>query len=469
MKYQVLLVFASLAGLLLGVNTLDSKELVSSATPYLNSENMKILESGAGGDLKENDPNTENSKKPDESTSDQQIQGDDVPSYCSSETFKVKNKADINKIVDCVTVLGDIEIFEFEDALIQFGSIQNIVGSLIIKKSPNLVRIEAPNVTSIGKSFSLRELTSLSLISFPSLNSVKILDWKVLPILSNVNFNNFIENIESIVVSDTSLVGFSGFMVDKLEMLDISNNRFLDTITSNVEKINGKLHIAANAKDVNVNLPKLKAVSNVSIHDVANIDLGSLEEITSSASISNNFFNNLKLPKLMNIGGTLNLQKNEKLSQVEFPNLNEIGGGLMIVNNTHLEKINFFPKLNSIGGALDLVGNIKEASLKNLKLVKGSARLKSMASSFDCAKWTRSEISSVIRGGKIECTNSKNENILTDTSTDGISKDNDMRHGNGQTKFGFRQNSSGNSLFKKNKVLQIPYLLLLSYITQEGW
>ncbi|KAK6203219.1 uncharacterized protein RJT21DRAFT_132633, partial [Scheffersomyces amazonensis] len=337
---------------------------------------------------------------------------------CNHAKFVLKNPSDIQHISDCEVVGGDLEIYEYKHPLLSLGSIGTILGSITIKKSPELVRIEAPNLSSIQKSFILRELTSLSLVSFPSLTSVKALDWRVLPILSNVHFSNEIKSIESITVSDTSLTGFSIFSADKLENLDINNNRFLDSITCNVEIIEGSLHIAANAADVVVKLPKLKSAYNMSIHDVSQIELNALEVVEGSVSMVNNRFTHIKLPKLKSVGGTLSLLKNDHLTHPEFPILNEIGGGLMIVNNTNIDKINFFPKLHVIGGALQLVGPIKDTNLKQLKLVKGSANVKSLSSTFDCNKWSRGEISTVIRGGKIECINSNNEKIVSNTPTE---------------------------------------------------
>ena len=104
--------------------------------------------------------------------------------------------------------------------------------------------------------------------------------------------------------------------------------------------------------------------------------------------------------------------KNNELSHIDFASLTDIGGGLLVANNTLIEHVNFLPKLNVIGGAIELVGNFKDASLKQLRLVKGSARVKSFAAGFDCAKWSTAEMSSVIRGGKIECSNAKNETMV---------------------------------------------------------
>ncbi|KAK6455505.1 sporulation-specific protein 2, partial [Scheffersomyces xylosifermentans] len=347
------------------------------------------------------------------------ISRESIPSKCKKDFYEIKSPSDVRAISDCKIIAGDINITEFKHPLLSFGEIETIVGSLTIRKCPELVRFEAPELSSISQSFTLKELTSLSLVSLPSLRSVNVLDWRVLPILSNVHLSNEIRDIESITVSDTSLTGFAGFLSNKLEILDINNNRFLQSITSNVEQVDGKLHIGANQADVVVTLPKLKSANNVSFHDIADLNLGSLEMVNGSVSFFNNHFSNLKLPKLRAIGGTLSLLKNDKLNHVEFPAISEIGGGLVLVNNTSIDKVNFFPKLTMIGGAIEMVGNIKETSLKQLKLVKGSAQVHSTATSFDCAKWSKSEISSVVRGGKIECINANNERIVANTPTEG--------------------------------------------------
>ncbi|ODV77987.1 uncharacterized protein CANTADRAFT_39221, partial [Suhomyces tanzawaensis NRRL Y-17324] len=340
---------------------------------------------------------------------------EDVPDICRTNGLEIKSQSDMLHLERCKVIAGDIHVNEYTDAILVLNNVERITGSLIVRNSPELVRIEAPRVESISQLFSLQELTSLALISFPHLKSVHSLNWKVLPILSNVHFDNEIAAFDSITVADTSLTSFSGFLTDELETLDINNNRFLDSISCDVEKINEKLHVAANSASITVDLSQLRSVNNVSIHEVAELNLTLLEEIGQSMNIINNYFSQVKFPKLKLIGGTLSLLKNEKLSQIEFPVTTDIGGGLMIVNNTNLDTIDFLPELSVIGGALKLVGNIKETSMKLLRLVKGSAKILTLSTSFDCNKWTRSEIGSVIRGGKIECTNGNNDKIVSDT------------------------------------------------------
>lgn len=363
----------------------------------------------------------------------------------------------MNNIRDCKIITGDIFITNYKEPAILFGNIMNILGNLDIQRASSLVRIEADNIHRIGNKFTLRDLTSLNSISFASLRYVKIIDWKVLPILNVAYFGNAIKETESVTVSDTSLIEFPAFLFNNLEILDINNNRYLESIDCNVEKITGRLHIAANSRDVRVSLPKLQSAKNVSIHEVLDLDLSNLEEIESSINFINNLFIDLSLPVLKSIGGTMSLLKNQNLGKVEFPNVTEIGGGLMIVNNTKIDRINFYPKLTIIGGAIELVGNIKETNLKNLKLVKGSAKIKSSDNSFDCTKWTKSELSSVIRGGKIECINANNERITADTPTEGGNND-----ASDNDEHSIKQTSKGVTLNITGKFLLLFILIIIT-------
>ena len=343
----------------------------------------------------------------------------DIPFHCRKNEFLIHNQFDLQNISNCEVIIGNIIISEFDYPIITFSNLEKLLGNLTILKSPDTVRIDAPIMELISGTFKMIELTSLALISFPALKWVNTLHWKILPILSNVHFNNEIKGIDNIIISDTSLTGFSGFLAESIENLDINNNRFLDTIESNVETISGELHIGANSNDVKVSFPKLKQIGLLNINDVEKLNLPELEFIDDSLILNNNNFQQLKFSKLNYIGGTLSLFENLGVNDLEFPNLNELGGGLVMINNSLIERINFFPKLKIIGGALELIGNIKEISLKNLKLVKGSAIVKSTSSFFDCKKWSKTEIMLVVRGGRIECTDSNNEKITSRTKEDG--------------------------------------------------
>lgn len=339
----------------------------------------------------------------------------DIPPECNQGHYFINKPDDFKKISHCQIIHGNMTIANYIYPIVSFGKIETITGTLMITKSPDIVRIEGNSLTNIGKKFLLRELTSLSVIVFPNLSSIKVIDWRVLPILSSVQLNDEVDGLESVIISDTSLTGFSGFTSSKFEIFDINNNRFLNSIDSNVETIGESLHISANAFGSIVSLPKLKTANNMTIQDVGTLNMGSLETVSNSVSLINNQIESIKFPNLNKVGGTLNIFKNKKLSSMNFNNISEIGGGLIISNNTMIEKINFLPKLNTIGGALELSGNIKEIDLKNLKLIRGSAKVKTESPSFDCTQFLKSDLMLVIRGGKIECLNANNEKYITNS------------------------------------------------------
>ena len=127
-----------------------------------------------------------------------------VPLHCQRDEFIIHSLGDLNSIIECETIVGNVVISEFDYPIITFTNLVKIKGNLSIYKSPELVRIESPQLQSISGQFQLFELTSLALISVPSLKQVQSLKWQILPILSNVQFNAEIKGIESITISDTS-------------------------------------------------------------------------------------------------------------------------------------------------------------------------------------------------------------------------------------------------------------------------
>lgn len=323
------------------------------------------------------------------------------PPECSKDKFLIQNNADAAVILRCSFVKGDIEVRAFGDVLLVLENVQAIFGTLSITQLPNLVSIEAPVLSTISGTFHLEKLTSLALLHMPSLVAVTVLEWRVLPILGNVNFGH-IDGLQSIVIADTSLTGVSGFSSSNLRTFDINNNRFMESIRSDVQHISENLHIAANADNVAVELKSLVSTRNMTIHNVASLEVGKLETVKGTINIIANYFAQMKMPNLVSVEGTFSVAQNDNLDQVDLSHLQEIGGGLLVVDNLHLNSLDFLPRLSIIGGALQLVGNIKLAAWKSLKLVKGSARVVTSNTGFSCDQW-RKRVAGTVRGGKIEC------------------------------------------------------------------
>ncbi|CAM9019368.1 unnamed protein product [Wickerhamomyces anomalus] len=329
-----------------------------------------------------------------------------IPTQCSQGDYHISSSTQLEQLYECDDIVGSVIINNYQGPTIDTGDIKTISGDFIVSNASNLVRINIPKLAVIGGRFSLSELTSLTSVHAPTLTEVGSINWNVLPILSTVSFDNGVKKIKSITISDTSLIGFSGFDIDYLDTLNINNNRFLESINANLKGVKEKLTISANAKNILVSLPNLEWANNITIRDVSSINLSNIERVNASFELIDNNFQAVKFPKLSNVGGTLSLIENYNLKEVEFPNINEIGGGLMVVNNTQLSKINFFPKLMSIGGAIEFYGDFKDTTFNKLRLVKGSAIIHSKSDALDCGKWTRGSeenSGSIVRGGKISC------------------------------------------------------------------
>lgn len=389
-------------------------------------------------------------------------QTSDIQPKCFKQSYQINNSNDLKQISDCHMISGSIEIVGYDSELLDLGSISEVKGDLTVANASEIIRIEGLNLETIGGSFELNTLTSLTSAAFPKLEKVDKLEWRVLPIMSAVSLDKGIRQINSIVLSDTSLTGFGGFNVETLSELRIDNNRFLERVDSSVKEISGDLTIAANAKNLRVSLPELKWVKTAMVKDTKDLDLGELQVVQKTAEFIDNHFQSLSLPKLKSAGNTLSIIDNKDLSMIDFSSLTEVGGGLMIINNNQIKNIDFFPVLKSVGGAIEFEGDIDVSEFKKLKVVKGSAIMKSSSSSFDCNDWVDNQVSEVVRGGKIECGSGGSEvtevvNIDENgerTRTHGRNDDQNSSSGRGDHKIE-ESNSASPSIGHTNKLLAV--------------
>lgn len=332
-----------------------------------------------------------------------EIEFDVVDQKCFKSSYDIHTSGDLLQISDCPVISGSIIINDYNSEFMDLGHINEIKGDLTVSNVSSIQRIQGLQLEMIGGAFQFDTLTSLTNLAFPKLQSVETLRWHVLPILTSVNFNAGIKDIKSVIMSDTSLTGFGGFNVETLRNLNINNNRFLERIESSVKEITGELSISANAENLQVVLPQLTKVKSLTLRDAEDVRFDSLQIVEQNADFINNQFSSLKLPKLKSTGQTLSIINNENLGELDFNSLTEIGGGLMVIDNERVNMIEFFANLKSVGGAIELQGDISQCKFNEIKIVKGSAIMKSSSNELDCTEWMSSEIAKAVRGGKIEC------------------------------------------------------------------
>lgn len=323
------------------------------------------------------------------------------------------------RVIDNYEELLTLPAIVHEDLIIrscptslQLENLAQVDGDLIIENCSQLAEINLQNLDYVQGDLKLQKLTSLVILDLPKLNHVRSFELRILPILNLMTLNPNMMVEKNLIISDTSLTNidqgeFSN--VKDLDILSINNNRFLEVFKfKSIKKIAQQLAIHANAKEIEIDLPVLHSSRNITIRDTSAVSLPSLEFVQTSLELIENQFSSLDFSKLRYVGGTLGIINNLNLERVDLNNLTEISGGLMISHNDKLRKVNFLSNLKQIGGAIHFDGRFDDISFQNLKLVKGSAFIKSTSALLDCQKWINPiRGKSVVRGGKIECVNGK--------------------------------------------------------------
>ena len=333
-------------------------------------------------------------------------------------SYSVESAAQLNRLSnECHIIQGSLTFSSYKDPIVDLGNIEVIEGNLVMENSANIVRIDCPKLNTIKGEFKIQVLTSLTSIHLRELHTVQKIYWRVVPILSTVEFIKGVSQIEEVTISDTSLVGFEGFSREKVKQLkifNINNNRFMETINCDIQSVSQQLSIQSNAKEVKVSMNSLVWANNMTVRDASMVSSPNLQYVNNSLEFISNHFSAIDLPKLKAIGGTLRLDNNKVLNKINMNNVSDVFGGIMITSNNNLEKIDFLKSLQQIGGGIYFNGNIKEIELPNLKLVKGSVQINSTSDQLDCSSWTAPPSGiSIIRGGKIECSSSKKQTKIS--------------------------------------------------------
>lgn len=341
-----------------------------------------------------------------------------LDSEACKQSFFVENINQLHQLASqCQTIGGSLNFNNYVDAVIDLKNIETIEGDLVMENSASIVRVECPKLTTIKGEFKIQSLTSLAAIHLRELNSVDSIYWRVVPILSTVEFTKGLNSVNKITISDTSLVGFNGFndgKVEQLAVLNINNNRFMESVVCNIKSVSETLSIQSNARELQVSFENLIWANNMTIKDSDSISIPNLQFVNHSLEFIDNFFKIIEIPKLKGIGGTLSLDSNKELTEVDMNNVSDIFGGVMITKNKNLGKIHFLKSLQVIGGAIQFSGNIKEISFPKLRLIKGSVNIASTANDLDCSSWTAPPSGiSIIRGGKILCSSGKQQTQIS--------------------------------------------------------
>jgi hypothetical protein len=234
--------------------------------------------------------------------------------------------------------------------------VRSITGDLTATGATNVTSISADSIQSIGGTFGLNNLQNLNTLNFLEITEVGKLDFSGLPNLNALNFPQNIKSAQSLNIQNTFLSSLSGINLQEVDTIYIANNRLLQDISFQVSNLNGTINVESNGDQLKCAFPNLITAANITFRDIPAISIPSLANTTGSLGFYENSFAGIACPNLTQVGGTLAINTNTKLTNISMPLLKTVTGGLQVQNNTILDKVTF-PALQTVSGATDMYGN----------------------------------------------------------------------------------------------------------------
>ncbi|KXX81936.1 Protein ecm33 [Madurella mycetomatis] len=291
---------------------------------------------------------------------------------CTVSTTTIQSQAEATGLAGCQTVSGTVVIGSEAPGTIQISGPEVITGDLIVRNNSRIETVSSDTIERIGGEFNLNDLNSLRRVEFTALTQVDSISWISLGVLNSATLGP-LTRAENIIVSDTFLDDMSAFDLTTVGRFDVNNNRPLERLNLQFTSVNGILNIKDNGLGLQVSLPNLIWVVEMSIANATSFSAPLLRTVNGSANFDQNFFESFMLPNLTSTErGDISFISNGNLNNLTFPVLTSIGGGLLIANNTELTRMAAFPRLEEVGGAVKLRGSFDEIEFPALELVEGA-------------------------------------------------------------------------------------------------
>jgi hypothetical protein len=203
----------------------------------------------------------------------------------------------------------------------------------------------------------LTSLTILSTLSFPSLSSVKSIQWAHLNALQQLSFGTKgVSKASSIMITDTQLNTLDGINLNTVDSIDINNNPYLHVFSTQIANITGSLIMDSNAQDLKVQFPNLIWAYNMTLRNISAISVPSLASVNTTLGFYGDYMTEFIAPNLTQVGGDVAFIANPSLTNISMPALKTVGGGVTIANNSALMTIDGFASLKTTG-AINMSGN----------------------------------------------------------------------------------------------------------------
>ena len=234
---------------------------------------------------------------------------------------------------------------------------QHLTGSLTGTSITNVTSISGSTLQTIGGNLTLASGTLLNSLNFPALSSVGGISFTALgPGYQNLGFGN-VSQIGGLSIIDTYLQSLTGISMTSGNAIDIAQNQYLNNITLETKTLTGLLSLSANANgQAAVSLPDLTSAGGIDIRNASSVALPVLANTTSGdVSLVGNNFQSLSLPALTSTNG-LTVENNNQMSNMSVPKLGNVGASVNVWNNSALTGAINFPVLTNVVGSVYVVG-----------------------------------------------------------------------------------------------------------------
>lgn len=289
-------------------------------------------------------------------------------SACKQPSFTINTSDDAQTLSDCGAFDGDVEISNSTTGDIDLGPLTAIGGSLNVGGASQMSGLAASSLESVGGTFALDSLTTLTALNLPALTAVGTMRWVNLPSLQSFNASFGITKAQDVAISDTALDSVEGLNFTRVASIAITGNENLDSIhLNNLASVAGPLQITDNAWNTVVELPVLAHAGSVSLSNLSDVSIAALSQVDGDFMIAQSSFTRLSLSNLTTVGGTFRLTDNAKLSSADIPILRIINNGIMLSGSPGLALE--LPTLERAGSMS--VGNVSEVSIPSLSQVDG--------------------------------------------------------------------------------------------------
>jgi hypothetical protein len=274
---------------------------------------------------------------------------------CDSPTTTISNSKGATSLASCTSFSGSVAIATGVSGDLALDGLEYIKGNLEAGNISSLTGLSSKSLRTIGQTFHLNNLTTLNTISFPALESAKTLRWRSLPNLGSVEFDRGI-NSEKVNIQDTFLQTLNISAADEIY---IGNNPFAKNISIGLNNVTGSLVVEFNGRGNRasvLDLPELYWANNITIQNVASINMPLVNTINDTLRIQSSSIEKLEIPNLGSVKRSLAIVDNLNLSSIQMPGLLQVQE-LQITNNSKLENFTF-DQLGVISGDVSISGNL---------------------------------------------------------------------------------------------------------------